>query len=391
MIDIKKNCEGARSGYVFKLEERSGYEGTVTLDTATTVAFTKGSYYIYINSSAGAPASNTLMEQYESLQRALDYLSIRGIQYSSVKVPFSHYFYWQLLNNGYSLKLTDRAISRSSAKPGNISKLQVHPYHEAFRYFRFAQIAHDLYDAYRNLWLSFESLITTYSPRSGKAESEESWYCRALIDLAQTTKSKELSDLLQKRTDATLLMRELYKNTRCLLFHSKYGENKLIPHDLKLYESIKTSLAELTIIVTAIAKYHYSIQSNDSWMNPDIFIDSYKDMFEGLRLVVSDLEYDEILPTERFNKLQPVVASFKVFHQTTKMDNHVEHLFTSNIAIDKVGSQQVRRFSFVKDDKELIAFTLDENLILENVSNLEIESILDFGFIGKPRTYDYRI
>ena len=50
MIDIKKNCEGARSGYVFKLRERSSYEGYVTLDNATTVVFAQGSYYVYLNS-----------------------------------------------------------------------------------------------------------------------------------------------------------------------------------------------------------------------------------------------------------------------------------------------------------------------------------------------------
>ena len=335
------------------------------------------------------------MEQYESLQRALDYLSLRGIQNSSVKVPFGHYFFWQLLNNRYALKLTERSMSKFSSTAGDISKLQVQHYHEGFRYFRFAQIAHDLYDAYRNLWLSFESLITTHTPRKvnnkGKpAESEESWYCRSLTELAQRTKSKELSDLLQKKPSA-ILMSELYKDTRCCLFHSKYGESKLIPHDLKQYESVKASLTELTIIVTAIVEYHYAIQSKYSWMNPAILTDVYKDFFGGLRLVVSSFEDEEIIATGRFNELQPVVASSQVAYQATKMDNHVEQLFTTSIAIDNVGSQHVRRFSFVKDDKELIVFTLDEALSLKNVSNLEIESIIDFGFIEKQITYDYRI
>lgn len=117
---------------------------------------------------------------------------------------------------------------------------------------------------YRNMWLSFESLITTHSPRKlisdKKYESEESWYSRALTELSEQYQNKELNDLLKDKP-STILIRRLYKDIRCQLFHSKHGEKTLIPHEIKQYERVKESLTELTIIVSAILKAKYGFRS----------------------------------------------------------------------------------------------------------------------------------
>ncbi len=394
MINIRNNCEGSCCGHIFKLEEKSSYDGTVRLDDATTVVFVANSYYIYLNFSSLAPGSNQLMEQFEKLQKALDYLSLRGIQNSSVRVPIGHYLYWQLTNDGYSIKLTERAISRVRATSGDISNLEVDKFHEGFRFFRFAQIAHDLFDAYRNLWLSFESLITTHTPRksnnNGKNESEESWYCRAVTELSKKCQSKELNDLL-KNKPSTMLMRGLYKDIRCSLFHSKHGKKTLIPHEIEQYERVKASLTELTIIVSAILMYHYCIRSKSSWQNPNIFIDGYEELFDGISFIVSDRADENILSGEQFHELDKILSSDDVTHKAKIMDNHVEHLFNASVVVEKGNSQEIRRFTFAKEGKELVVFTLDEDLNTDGVSHIEIDSFLDFRHIEKPRTYDYRI
>lgn len=389
MINIEKHSETACFGYIFRLEERSTYEGCIKLDVKTTAVLVENSYYIYLNLHSTIGASAPLEQQFEKLQKILDYLSLRGIQNSSVKVPFGHYFSWQLINGGYSLKLTKSSISQCSSTVGDISKLEVEHYHEGFRFFRFAQIAHDLYDSYRNLWLAFESLITTYTPRN-KNESELSWYSRALGELEQKAKDNDLHNLLQKKS-IEMLMRELYKDTRSLLFHSKDGEIKLIPHKIEEYERVKLSLTELTIIVSAILKHHHSIRSKSSWMNPDLFIDGYKDLFKDVRLFVTDYAEEKGLDTDKFLELQENVVPDTVIHQIIKKDSHVEHRFTSNIAVKNIKSKTVRRFSFADENKELIVSTLDEELSLDGISCLEIDSILGISFIERPRSYNYRI
>ncbi|MFZ2168949.1 MAG: hypothetical protein WAW61_04845, partial [Methylococcaceae bacterium] len=381
-------------GHIFKLEDKSSYDGTVTLDDTTIAVFVSKSYYIYLNSSSLAPASNQLKEQFEKIQKALDYLSLRGIQNSSVKVPLGHYLYWQLTNDEYSIKLNERAISRFSTTSGDISKLEVDKYHKGFRFFRFAQIAHDLFDAYRNLWLTFEALVTTHTSRksnnNGKPESEEARYSRAVTELAQTCQNKELNELL-KNKPVKNLMNGLYKDIRCSLFHSKHGEKTLIPHEIEQYESVKVSLTDLTIIVSAILQQHYCIRSKSSWMNPEIYIAGYKDMFDGMSLFVSDCADEKILTEEQFQGLNRILSSSNVNHIAKIIDNHVEHLFNASIAVEKNSTQDIQRFSLAKEGKELFAFTLDEALNMDGVAHFEIESFLDFAYIEKPRTYDFRI
>ncbi len=383
MINIKINSNGACCGYIFQLEKKSTYAGCIKLDDMTTAVFVEGSYWIYLNLHSINSAPAPLEQQFEKLQKILDYLSLLGIQNSSVKIPLDYYFSWELQNEDYSLKLIETGIIQHCSRSGDISKLEVKNYHEGFRFFRFAQIAHDLLDSYRNLWLSFESLITTYTPRN-KNESELDWYSRALKELEKISKDNELQNMLQNKPSKTL-MRELYKDTRCLLFHS----SKLIPHKIEEYERVKSSLKELTIIVLAIIKHHHSIHSRSSWMNPEIFIGD--NIFKGMRLFVTDIAEEQGLNPEKFLELQENVIPDKVTHQITKKENYVEHRFTSNITIKNINSKILRRFSFANEDVELTVISLDEELSLENVSSLEIDSILNYVFIEKPRSYNYRI
>ena len=393
MINILNNSQDFKSGYILKLEKKSAYSGTVKVDNATSVVFVAGSYYIYLNSTSVAVSSN-LMEQFEKLQKALDYLSLRCIQDASIRIPLGHYFYWQLSHEGYLLKLTERSATNISFTYGDIPKLEIGNFHEGFRFFRFAQIAHDLYDAYRNLWLSFESLITTHTPRKvntkGKPEPEASWYTRALNELAQTSKSKELNDLLTKES-SKVVMNKLYKEIRCSLFHSKYGKSVLIPHKIEQYERVKECLTELTIIVAAIFEYHYSIRLKSGWMTPNAFIHGSKGLFDGIRFVVSDHMDEKTLSGEQFKELNIIMSSDQVTHNATKMTNHVEQLLCAHVAVAKNKSLQIRRFAFANDNEEVTAFILDEELNTEGVSDIEIEQIINFGYVGKPRTYDFRI
>lgn len=182
MIDIKENCNGFSSGFIFKLEKKSDYSGVVSVDNFTKATFVRNSLYIYLN-SASRLSCNDLNDKFESVQIALDYLSLRDILNASIRIPFEHYIFWKETNNDYSIQLIYRVIYRSGVI-GDISKLEASIFHGGFRFYRSSQITHDLLDAYRYIWLSFESLITTHVVRKTKPgenkESELEWYRRAV-------------------------------------------------------------------------------------------------------------------------------------------------------------------------------------------------------------------
>lgn len=112
---------------------------------------------------------------------------------------------------------------------------------------------------------------------------------------------------------------------------------------------------------------------------------------DGISFIVSDRADENILSGEQFHELNKILSSDDVTHEAKIMDNHVEHLFNASVVVEKGNSQEIRRFTFAKEGKELFVFTLDEDLNTDGVSHIEIDSFLDFGHIEKPRTYDYRI
>lgn len=93
-------------------------------------------------------------------------------------------------------------------------------HHYAYRYFRFSQVAQNVFDGYRNMFLALESLLDYVEPkRSGDGETE--WLERALktaqscgLDLSTFTRSgstNSVNDFLNSH----------YSAIRCAAFHSK--------------------------------------------------------------------------------------------------------------------------------------------------------------------------
>jgi hypothetical protein len=97
----------------------------------------------------------------------------------------------------------------------------------AFRYYRLSQASQDIFEAYRNLFLSLEALLNNTRPRL-RGESETTWLRNALSIIAAKS-------LLANHAPATAdpieyFMETQYKNVRCRLFHAKYPD-ALLPHE----------------------------------------------------------------------------------------------------------------------------------------------------------------
>ena len=395
MININENCGDSLSGFIFKLEKKSAYEGVLSINDLTKVKFVKNSFYVYLN-SASIYSLNDLDEQFEILQHALDYLSLRNIQNSSVRIPLNDYFFWNKVNGKYSITFISKAMSEIIQRGSqDISTLNVTAAHEGFRFFRFSQISYDLLDAYRYMWLSFESLITTHIERTlkknGKSESEEEWYRRAIQELAASCQCNDLKKILEKQT-CKQLMKRLYNDLRCSLFHSKSGEKVRIPHKKEQYESVKLSLTDLTIIVSSIVSYYYSIKTPFLYVNPCLLVDPYIDLFNGLVLVISDLDEAEVVLGGTLEGINFEYSTKNVSHNSKIQKTYVQHLFKACIKKDKcIEINEISRFSLCKNNKEMLVFLLDEKLSITGVSEVKVEFYYNFDHNSKPRTYNYHI
>jgi len=115
-------------------------------------------------------------------------------------------------------------------KDGNIKPSTPIPepsWTSAFAYYRLSQASQDIFEAYRNLFLSLEALLNSIRPRL-RDEYETTWLRNALSVIAA-------KGLLANHAPATAdpieyFMETQYKNVRCRLFHAKYPD-ALLPHE----------------------------------------------------------------------------------------------------------------------------------------------------------------
>lgn len=108
-------------------------------------------------------------------------------------------------------------------------------WHESLRYFRLSQVADDLFDGYRNLYLALESLLDRVAPQAvnpstGRpTEPEGSWFRRALGVAASRISlvpfaAPGAADPIQDLYD------HLYIRTRTAVFHAKTSRPSILPH-----------------------------------------------------------------------------------------------------------------------------------------------------------------
>lgn len=176
----------------------------------------------------------------------LDLLSARGVVSAAIAdVDTEHLVWWEdpgrrviRFWGAASVTFTAGPVRLVVTDPdGNIRPDSGPPttWHESMRYFRQAQVTSDLFDAFRNLYLALESVLSTICPMRLKAsgkpdEAEGEWFRRALVtasgrvDLARFAPPAGPSP-----PDA--LFDELYVTVRTSVFHAKTGRPILLPHD----------------------------------------------------------------------------------------------------------------------------------------------------------------
>lgn len=89
----------------------------------------------------------------------------------------------------------------------------------ALRFYRLSQASRDLYEAYRNLWLGLEALLSTISPKQ-PGEGERKWLRRVLTEIAGRV---DLTPLMPEagRDPVDYMLTDQYHRMRCHLFHAK--------------------------------------------------------------------------------------------------------------------------------------------------------------------------
>lgn len=174
------------SGIALLLQQECRCNEIIPLDTAWEVEVRSGSPYIVARGNATttsdsgcvSTAAAAVAVAYEAAQKGLDLLCIMGKADMSIRDAMNESLVWwregevQVLRAIGVARLGVDIMANIEVRDefGNSKPLPPIPspeYNRCLRYFRLAQVTDDLFDAYRNLWLCFELLLSSQYPKKG--------------------------------------------------------------------------------------------------------------------------------------------------------------------------------------------------------------------------------
>jgi hypothetical protein len=319
----------------------------------------------------------------ELLQQALDLHSMLGGSDLQVKDVRDEHICWWTEGDKRVASLTGTATF--SARVGNVQLIardaqgnvippaEVTPrHHIGFRFYRLAQVSDDLYDAFRNMYLAFESLLSTRHQR-GK-EHEVQWLERAMrsalpdLDLA-TLCPRETSD------PVAYIVGLIYTNARLPLFHAKDGKTYFAPGGAEADRAVVLhALSLLTSIVVRMADVWHSARRRSGWFNLKLITDGFRGLAAGCQVIFSDEPTDNARLKDEARGESAVRRGISVpgvvrdlFHGATRT-----HIAASFAVDDLAGRNHLHAVYVAKDGSPLIGVTPDTVFDVGGFSRLDV-------------------
>ncbi|HCX49179.1 MAG TPA: hypothetical protein DG757_09125 [Bacillus sp. (in: Bacteria)] len=257
-------------GAAFLLSQNKiNYNGIIQVNNSWDVVV-GSSIFPYVIARGNISTSDTSIiksSAYNAVQQAFDLLSIESsINLSTAHIDNEYILWWKEKGQQYIRFVFTNVISIegeveafSVDKEGNMIKIPTNTpvYDQCLRYYRLSQTTDDLYDSFRNMYLCFELLLSSYYRRGRLKEGE--WIKTAL---AKMKNQKEISEILgcEEEKVAEIFHKRIYKETRCKMFHAKKDLAILLPNHYSGRRIVQSSLFDLGRIVILMANEFLGVE-----------------------------------------------------------------------------------------------------------------------------------
>lgn len=197
-----------------------------------------GQPYVVARLAPALDATTGFSVGHNLAQQGLDLMSILGIQDAVIRDAEDEHLIWWTETAGIVLRTVSTTLLRFAVGPvtlrvrdkegREVPPTPSHPrHHIAFRFFRLAQTTDDLFDAYRNMYLAFEALLSSHYPKPDN-EWEIDWLRRALKSASAVVRLDGLGvtpagDLVES------ILETVYKDARLRSFMRKRAVHTSLP------------------------------------------------------------------------------------------------------------------------------------------------------------------
>lgn len=384
-IEVADNTSSHKSGAALLLDEAPSENETVQVDQDWEVELEEGNQYVVARSPQDLDTDTVLSPAHGAIQKALDLLSFQNEgDFICRDVDEDRIIWWR---DGQSQHLrainisglgvaTSTAVVKTSGSGQQSTPTPPQPnWHECLRYFRLAQKTDDLFDAYRNIYLALEMILSQRdSQKSG--EGERAWFERALKNAHNQLSLDKFAPNQQKVIDS--IVQQQYHDTRVKLFHSKQGRSKLLPHNDQHRKHVHEALDNLSSMTVHIMKNTLNIQRNSGVMT-----------YQGFDFMMSWIQNDQNIeakisdddsPLDKSETLRSPAWQGSIGLSTSYSAKFSEPGLKCVLAeepVSNIGQNSVRRIGLTKDQGnnfELFAYgRLEEDLKLDNINQFEAQ------------------
>lgn len=205
-----------------------------------------------------------LPRAFEVAEKTLDLMTADLFLSSVLYEPLREHSVWWRQNDRTVLKstwterfgtaMTSEAIVRGADgrdKPPKV--LPPRRWHASHAYFRESQVSDNLHDAYRNLFLALEALLSEIYPwRAGVGERR---WLRSALKRACEGYDVDLASFLEGTGDPyKRFLKEQYQAGRCALFHAKLTLSPITPRDMMSRSDLAAATDRLARLYIELAR-----------------------------------------------------------------------------------------------------------------------------------------
>jgi hypothetical protein len=334
---------------------------------------------------------------HECVQQGLDLLSILGKDDLTIRDANDENLIWwrdedlQILRVVSTSTLNfDVSPARLTVRDQNGSEVQnpeIEPtYHYAFRFFRLSQVTEDLYDAYRNMYLAFELLLSSQYPKQ-KKEKEIDWLHRGL---KEADASMNFSVFVPTSTGDLVndIVNTVYKNARLPLFHAKHGRDFYPPQSILNRQAVKKALDLLTKIVLKFSESCYNARRLGGGVFSKWVYENTSRLFSSAKMLMSD-DSHKFDPTQADLNHDRYKSAVWLDTQLLPID---ETRGKGPTLLGKVSNkyfgdiEYVRRFEIVGKKAPYIGHAIENNLTLTGIDRLECQFDTRVSNVRQPKS-----
>lgn len=330
----------------------------------------------------------------DNAHRALDLTSVEDGDHLVTRAPAHDYIVFELVDGRRTVRFqnvsdflisTDTAVTVTRAD-GTVEPQPVRPllaWTPAFRFHRLSQGSHDLFDAYRNMFLGLEALLDQLFPK-GRQEREKAWLQRSVaaagvkVDLARLARPGS--------TDPARDLVDRIYGVRVHLFHAKTGRS-LIPDERVSYIEVAESYPVLLALWTEIVREWLSLKRGGGVITYQGFRMMIEKAYSSANIGVTA---DDALPDKTETTPSPRGFPMSVFGEPARVvevrPGRMGLHGRTEVSVLPAGQVVGRVLTLDAEGTPLIISSITGGLTLNGADVFETINVLRLINRGQPRT-----